>query len=638
MSSPNLVLRRLIVKGEIGCDLTFNYGLNVVKSVADAADPKSTNKCGKTSLIELILHGFGRRQQSRAKWYFAPIATQIDTLWMEIEAKERILTVQRSLRELSANIRVHDGPYAPGMDADPGEQVSVEGMSDFMLAVLGIPRVSVKQSDGTAFNLTFPTLMRSFVLHQEDSFGQILDKMIPEQRRTDVIGFVTRITPIERFTIEEQLGSLQREIIDLENRTKTIEAFLLDHGVISPTEIQSKFDQAGLALQQAELDRRALQDQIRESAVTQVMGGRIDELQRKLMELKQQIAINTNKLAGLKEEESRLGDLLNSLRSDEARARRLQASHTILSTIEFDMCPRCTLDITEEMKDRERHGRCSLCNRMLVRTSDSLPRSSARAEDIGGQVTETEAVLRDIRTDQRQVEIALSQIQSQHDAVAQQLDAESRSYVAPAVDALMSKARAVADFESLRAALEPVLLQARSLQEMRDRLLSLRSQQATLQENLRAAAKPDRNRLSALAEIFKTIIEKVQFPGVRDVEISSQSFMPLINGELYIHVGTALKGLATVCYHLALLEFARRFETFIPTFLVVDSPAVGDLNDANHDKLLQYFAQLEDATPLEVDWQVILTTRRSNQQLDSCVVETLSSPDRMLLRRSRRVS
>jgi uncharacterized protein YydD (DUF2326 family) len=58
MSSPNLVLRRSIIKGEIGCDLTFNYGLNVVKSVADAADPKSTNKCGKTSLIELILHGF----------------------------------------------------------------------------------------------------------------------------------------------------------------------------------------------------------------------------------------------------------------------------------------------------------------------------------------------------------------------------------------------------------------------------------------------------------------------------------------------------------------------------------------------------------------------------------------------------
>jgi hypothetical protein len=48
------------------------------------------------------------------------------------------------------------------------------------------------------------------------------------------------------------------------------------------------------------------------------------------------------------------------------------------------------------------------------------------------------------------------------------------------------------------------------------------------------------------------------------------------------------------------------------------------LNDENHDRLLEYFAQLEDATALELDWQVLLTTRRSNVQLDACVIETLS--------------
>src|SRR5579859_667443 len=341
MTSPNLVIRRLLVQGELGCDLTFNYGLNVVKSVADAADPKLTNKSGKTSLVELILHGFGRRQVSRAKWYFAPIATQLDTLWMEIEVNDRIITIQRSLRELSANLGVHEGPYAPGMDADLGETISVEGMSDFMLDILGIPKVSVKQSDGTAFALSFPTLMRSFVLHQEDSFGQILDKMIPEQRRSDVIGFLTRITPLERFTIEEQLGSLQREIVDLENRTKAVEAFLQDHGINSPTEIQKRFDEAGIALRQAEEARLALQDKIRQGAATQLAQGRLDELQHDLMRLKQEVGTLTQNLAGLREEENRLQDLLNSLRSDEARARRLQASHSVLSTIDFDICPRC---------------------------------------------------------------------------------------------------------------------------------------------------------------------------------------------------------------------------------------------------------------------------------------------------------
>jgi hypothetical protein len=632
MSSPSLVVRRLLVRGELGCDLTFNYGLNVIKSIPDAADPKSTNKSGKTSLVELIQHGFGRRQHSKAKWYFAPIATQLDTLWMEIEVNGRILTIQRSLRELSSNLRVHDGPYGPGMDSDPGEPVTVEGTSDFMLNLLGIPKVAVRQHDGTTFNLTFPTLMRAFILHQEDSFGQILDKMIPEQRRSDIIGFLTRIIPIERFTIEERLASLQREILDLESRIKSVESFLLDHGISSPTEIQRQFDGAGLGLQRAEEERRRLQEQIRKGAVTPTTDGRVDELQRELMRLKHGIAMLGQRSAALQEEESRLQDLFNSLLGDEARAKRLQASHTVLSTIEFDICPRCTQDITEEMKDRETYGRCSLCNRILFKTSDSLPRSSARAEDIRDQVSETETVLREIKSDQLQLRADLIQLQNRHRQISEQLDAESRSYVSPAVDSLMSKAKSVADLEATRAALLPVLMQARSLQEMRERLLSLRSKQSELEETLRIAAKPDRNRIDALGEIYKAILEKVRFPGVREVTINPQSLMPLINGNLYIHVGTALKGLATVCYHLALFEFARRFDTFMPTFLVVDSPAVGDLNDENHDRLLEYIAGLEDATPLELDWQVVLTTRRSTEQLDSCVVGTLSSPSKMLLR------
>jgi len=118
--------------------------------------------------------------------------------------------------------------------------------------------------------------------------------------------------------------------------------------------------------------------------------------------------------------------------------------------------------------------------------------------------------------------------------------------------------------------------------------------------------------------------------------------MPNINGQLYIHTGTALKGLATVAYHLALFELAQRRETFLPRILIIDSPAVGDLNDINHDRLLRYIANLattpsaspgRDPDPdAEPGWQIILTTRRLVPELRQFVVETISSPDRMLLR------
>jgi len=103
--------------------------------------------------------------------------------------------------------------------------------------------------------------------------------------------------------------------------------------------------------------------------------------------------------------------------------------------------------------------------------------------------------------------------------------------------------------------------------------------------------------------------------------------------------------LATVAYHLALLQLSRAEETFFPRMLVIDSPAVGDLNNESHDKLLGYFAKLaardvagfgtpgkhEDGD--EPDWQIILTTRRLVPELEPYVKERISRPDHLLLRR-----
>jgi hypothetical protein len=118
--------------------------------------------------------------------------------------------------------------------------------------------------------------------------------------------------------------------------------------------------------------------------------------------------------------------------------------------------------------------------------------------------------------------------------------------------------------------------------------------------------------------------------------------MPNINGNLYIHMGVALRGLATVAYHLALLHLSLLEDTFFPRMLVIDSPAVGDLNEDSHDKLLRYFAKLasrddnsasEQVEGNEPDWQIILTTRRLVPELEPFVIEKISRPEHLLLRR-----
>ncbi len=643
MASPSLVIRRIVVEGEISCDLQFGRGLNIVRAVQTGGDPKSTNQCGKTSLVELIQHGLGRRQKSKAKFHFAPIIEQLETLWLEIEANGEVLTIERSLQEITARVRVREGPYVPGIGGTPAELVSIRDMSALLLKALSIPMVSVKTAQGDLFPLSFPTLMRAFVLHQEDSFGAILDKMLPEQRRADVIGFLSGITPIERFVVEDKLSEVQLEVQNTEGYFDSVRAFLIENAVPSLIEAKAGVRTAEEALQTAREGQRSIQHEIRQASSGQssVESGRIDNLRHQLLSIQGEVAQDERSFIGLRQEEERLNEVLASLRVDRQKARRLRVSSTILSSIEFGICPRCLLEITSEMRLRERYARCSLCNRLLRTTSDTPPRAMPKTQDIDLQIEETVAILADVRREREAVQDKLDQLRALESDIGHSLNMETQVYVSPVVDQLLAQAHEVAQREAELAQAEALLGQATALEAIRERLDRLKREQAELEDQLREARKPHKARLDALRQIYESIMMAVDFPHFGSCRIDSRSLMPYLNDTLYIHTGTAFKGLATVSYHLALLELARKEETFFPSMLVIDSPAVGDLNDESHDKLLHYLSMLQSTAEQsdsehdaeELDWQIILTTRRLIPELEPYVEEEVSAPGRMLLRK-----
>jgi len=645
MPSPLLIIRRVVVDGNLSLDLTFDRGLNIVQAVPTNDDLKSTHKCGKTSLVELIQHGLGRRQASKKEFHFAPIIDEIKTLWLEIEANGEIITIERSLREITARVRIREGEYVRGIEAIPSELVSVEDLSSVLLRALDIPEVSVKTFAGELFPLTFPTLMRAFVLHQEDSFGAILDKMQPDQRRADVIGFLTKITPVERFTIEDQLAKAQQEVQTVENYFRSVQEFLQQNGVPTLLEANSRVTKAREELAIATEQQRNLQMRIREDALkkeSEKQPGRIDDLHTQLFAVKAQVRATEQHLIGLRKEEERLSEVLHSLEDDRKKAQRLRSSNTILSSVEFAICPRCLLEITDEMRLREQHARRSLCNRPMRTTSDAPPRATPKLDDIDMQINEAKSVLKDVRKEIEGVQRELSQFQGKEQEIGQIINKESQVYVSPAVDSLLARAHEVAQREADLAKAQSLLDQAQALEAIREQLNGLKQEQARLEDLLKESRKPNRQRLNEFRQIYERVLMDIDFPGFRDCSIDPQTFMPYINGDLYIHYGSALKGLATVAYHFAMLELARTQETFFPRMLVIDSPAVGDLNDESHDKLLRYFAKLakktesdeidKDGSQLaEPDWQIILTTRRLVPELTNYVLMNISHPHHMLL-------
>jgi hypothetical protein len=634
MPSPKLIIRRIVVDGNLSLDQTFYPGLNIIHAVQTGEDPKSTNGCGKTSLVELIQHGFGRKHESKAKFHFATIINQLDKLWLEFETDSGIYTIERSLKDIFSAARFHEGSYVAGMENSPAELVKIEDMSQLLLKLTDIPEVSVAQKSGERTPLSFRLLMRAFILHQEDSFSEILFKVEPEARKADVIGFLTRITPLDRFPLEEQVGKLKQELQTRENYAEQVTRFLLENNIPSPIEAIARVNTARGNLELAREEQRTLQKSIIQRQ-TSDRRGQTDTLREQLLGIKREITDIEQGLFGTQTQEDRLKELISSLRGDRQKSQHLQASTTQLSHIEFDICPRCLQDITFEMHYRENSGRCSLCNRPLVTTSDSSPKKILKTDDLDIQIQEAEEILVSVQKELKEHESQIARLREKETEIGQELESQLSVYVSPAIDQLMAQAEVISERQTELARAIHLQEQALSLEKLKADVDDMRSRLARLEDDLEEASKAKRQRREDLRQAYATVLRAVDFPKFREVTLNVQSLMPDINGDLYIHQGTALKGLATVCYHLAMLNLAREKNTYFPKMLVIDSPNTGDLNEDNHAKLLNYLAKLYSGEKDEdQDWQIILTTRYLPKELEPFVRDTISNPHRMLLRKN----
>jgi tRNA(Glu) U13 pseudouridine synthase TruD len=286
------------------------------------------------------------------------------------------------------------------------------------------------------------------------------------------------------------------------------------------------------------------------------------------------------------------------------------------------------------MQQRENSGRCSLCSRPLVITSDTSPKKILKTDDLDIQVQEAEEILLSVQKELEGYESQLSQLRDRETEIGRELESQISVYVSPAVDQLIAQADIISERQAELARATHLQEQALSLEKLKADLDKMRSRLSKLEDELEEASKAKRQRREDLRQSYADVLQAVDFPKFREVTLNPQSLMPNINGDLYIHQGTALKGLATVCYHLAMLNLARVKNTYFPKMLVIDSPNTGDLNEDSHTKLLNYFAKLYSSEKNEEqDWQIILTTRYLPKELKPYVRDTISNPDRMLLRK-----
>ena len=640
VGSRDLFVRRVVVTGELSCDVPFRRGLNVVESELEGATPTASNQAGKTALVELIRYGLGRRV-NKAEFHFASIADQLDALFLEVELGDETYVIERSLQMTSAAVVVRRGSYDPGGARTGGSTLSVQELSEWLLGQLAIPRVEVKTDAGELTPLTFPLLARAFLLHQEYSFGAILQRVQPEKRKTDIVGFLTGITPDRRYAVEAELATAQQAYEQERRHLRSVSRYLSERGVPTTLEAEARVEARQAALEEAYAAEAAVHASIRqESDAAADVQGRVEGVRDRLLALKDERAEAQAELAGRAEELDRLRELGNSLVQDLGRIDRLRTSSVLLSSVSFSSCPRCLQEVTAEMEAREGHGHCALCARPMGSTSDDVPVQAPRLADVEAQLIEVKEIIASAESEVERVAARLRTLDATEDELTAELDRAVRQFVSPSVDRLVEASRQIADRERDLDRAEALAEQAAGLNEVRDEVDRRREAMEALAAERRAVSKPREGRLDLFEQELDRVLRGIDFYRYERSRIDRSSLMPVVNGNAYGSFGLAYKGLIAVSYYLAMWLLSREVPAYMPRTLVVDSPAVGDLNEVSYERLLDYVAgfQNSETDPDTLDWQLILTTRRTTPALDPFVMLSLSSTEgRMLLRRTEAV-
>ncbi|MCI0561105.1 MAG: hypothetical protein MN733_21680, partial [Nitrososphaera sp.] len=161
----------------------------------------------------------------------------------------------------------------------------------------------------------------------------------PEQRRADIIGFLSGITLIGRFTLEDKLAEVQTKTEKLELDFQSVKAFLTENGVPSLIEAAARVRDAEEAVHAATELRLGIQREINEATNSQGQDqpGRLDNLRRQLLAIKEEAAQIERSFIGLQQEEKRLDELLASLRVDRQKAQRLRASSASFGVLGYEL-------------------------------------------------------------------------------------------------------------------------------------------------------------------------------------------------------------------------------------------------------------------------------------------------------------
>ena len=293
--SPYIFVQKLIIHGlDNEYKAEFKSGINLIWGDMD---------CGKSSILNLIDYCLGGGNDLLT---YGELLAKARVVFLEVDLNGNVTTFERPILDSSAPVKAYRVPYASIqstypvlLSADSKKSLPDGWVSDFILDLLGIPKVSIKESryrdDAGSDRLSFRDLMKLMYLKQTKvGADSLLNYGNPAvfNKNVEIQKFVYNIHDDALSVLNKQLQEAALEKRKLEEAKSSVSSFLRAVNIDSsaPEKLDEKISSKEIAL--SELQESAVKlkaDYDFSSAVSLAMARETMQMRSRLSEVKSEL-------------------------------------------------------------------------------------------------------------------------------------------------------------------------------------------------------------------------------------------------------------------------------------------------------------------------------------------------------------
>ena len=527
---------------------------------------------GKTTLLELIKYGLGGDGQ------LAPVARDhVTDVHVSVHVGQQRYQLSRGLDSARrATVRVVD---LVTTDRLPDCTVGGEErpISTLLLGAMGLEaglRAAARGSHSTraGSEITFNDIFRFMYVPQSEMNRDIAasQENYLNPKRKSVFEILFGLTSGDLLQKRSRINTLRADIDAAEREAKIVTQFLTDTGLTSRMDalIELSAAQADEIAAKAALD--GLQDRLADvvDRHTQVLRDLLSDAEHSNAEAR-------SLASELKRQRNDYETERRRVKQDMDRLARMASAGLRLANIEFSICPRCTQRLDQRTVPA---GTCPVCLQADIVSGIAVD-DQYESEQLGEQLGEIEYQLRLIEKQEREASEAVASKGELIASLTEEIDKRTADRVTPRLQAHADAAAKAAAAAERQKSIERVLLQWDRAEDLTQKTEALTTERVLLQREVAAAesrlAQRKTEIFNELNAEFQATVTDFGIPSIQLASIDPDTYLPILNGRPFREASNA-GGIITatqVAYWITLVTVAaRRHDTFVPAFLLLDSP------------------------------------------------------------------